>query len=105
MEKGELLNCMIPLHPGCGDDVGVGVGDNINTIVIITIFKVNTMVMITLVFTLKMMMVIMTGMTVILHLAMEEEEFKEGRTVMVVITGGVKVNIPTPSSSPLLELV
>ena len=49
--------------------------------------------MITLVFTLKLM-VIMTVMTVILHLAMEEEEFKEGRTVMVLITGGVKVNIP-----------
>ena len=60
--------------------------------------------MITLVFTLKLM-VIMRVITVILHLAMEEEEFKEGRTVMVLITGGVKVNIPTPSSSPLLELV
>ena len=80
---------MVPLHPGCGgddNDVDFENGDDY-----CDSDDINTMI--TLVFTLKLM-VIMTVMTVILHLAMEEEEFKEGRTVMVVITGGVKVNIP-----------
>ena len=48
----------------------------------------------TLVLTLKMVMTIVSVMTVILHLAMEADEFDEGRTVMVVITGGVSSNIP-----------
>ena len=50
------------------------------------------MMIMALVLTLKVVMIII--LTIILHLAMDAEEFDEGRTVMVVITGGVNSSIP-----------